>query len=76
MQLHVCYSDFETNKEILAKIRKPPTLAYCFLSLAVITFYYIYIIRTFSRMIAHNFDKEGNFIDKTEEDNQLGLKED
>lgn len=76
MQLHACYADFETNKEILATIRKPPTISYCFLSLAALTLYYMYIIRTFSRMIVHNFDKDGNFIDKTEEDNQLGLKED
>lgn len=75
LQIHGCYADFETNKELLAISRPIPTLSYCFLSLFCLTAYYIYIIWHFNRMIVHNFDKEGNLINQREEDKQLGLKE-
>ena len=56
--------DYKNNRDIIAASREPPTVAFCFGSLLVLIVYYIYVIRTFTKMIAHNFDKEGNLIQK------------
>ena len=62
--LDACYMDYKNNRDIIAASREPPTVAFCFGSLLVLIVYYIYVIRTFTKMIAHNFDKEGNLIQK------------
>jgi hypothetical protein len=68
LQLEGCYKDFVINRDLIAASRSPPTLIYCFISLAAVIIYYIFLIRKFSCFIAHNFDQEGNLIDKKNED--------
>ena len=58
-QMNACYNDFLLNKELIASTRLAPTIPFCFLSLTILTSYYIYIIYSFYRMIAHNFDRNG-----------------
>ena len=64
LQLNGCYSDFLNNKELIAASRPPPTISFCLLSVLSLAAYYVYIIRCFYKMIGHNFDCQGNLIDK------------
>lgn len=59
-QFKACYTDFVTNRELIAKTRQEPNFYICFLSLGVLISYYFYMIRSFYKMIKHNFDEEGN----------------
>jgi hypothetical protein len=63
-QFKACHDDYLTNRELIAATRDPPTYAFCFFSLLALTSYYAYVTWSFNRMIAHNFDDEGNLIDK------------
>lgn len=62
LQLNVCLADFQINRDVIAASRAPPTLSFCFLSLIFLIMYYVYVIRCFYKMIAHNFDNEGNLL--------------
>lgn len=62
LQFKACHLDFLANRDLIAATRQPPTFALCFLSLVALTAYYAYVTFQFNRMIAHNFDKEGNLI--------------
>lgn len=64
LHLEACYQDFLANKEIIKASREPPTFGFSFLSLLALIIYYIYVIRLFTKMIAHNFDEQGNLIKK------------
>lgn len=59
-QFKACHTDFVTNRELIVKTRQEPNFYICFISLAVLVSYYFYIIRSFYKMITHNFDNEGN----------------
>ena len=61
-QLDAVYDDFERNRALIVSSRPPPTVLYCFASLAVLCAYYFYMMRSFNRMIAHNFDSNGSFL--------------
>lgn len=61
-QLDAVYTDFLTNRDIIAASRPPPTFAFCFISLLAVAFFYIYIISRFYKLISHNFDEEGNAV--------------
>jgi predicted membrane channel-forming protein YqfA (hemolysin III family) len=64
LHIKACSLDYQANREIIAASRSPPTFSFCFVSLAAMVIYYVYLIRKFTQMIAHNFDKEGNLIKK------------
>lgn len=66
LQFKACHLDFLANRDIIAATRPPPTFVLCFASLIALTAYYAYVTYQFNRMIAHNFDDEGNLIKKEE----------
>lgn len=61
-QFKACHADYLANRELIAATREPPTFAFCFLSLLGLIAYYAYVTYQFNRMIAHNFDDEGNLL--------------
>ena len=67
LQLEGIYKDYLINRELIAASRDPPTLVFCFISLAAVIVFYLYLIRKFTSMINHNFDSEGNYIGVEEE---------
>jgi predicted membrane channel-forming protein YqfA (hemolysin III family) len=74
-QLNACYSDYLMNRDLIANSRQPPTFAYCFVSLFIITLCYVYVIRMFSTMVSHNFDNDGNFKNETTQfDNNINVE--
>lgn len=62
LQFKAVHLDYLANRDVIVATRAPPTFAFCFISLIALTAYYAYVTFQFNRMIAHNFDSEGNLI--------------
>lgn len=52
--------------------RQPPTFLFSFASLLIVLVYHGFVIFMFKRMIAHNFDGEGNL--KDDDDDKIVRK--
>lgn len=64
LQLEATLDDFEMNRDLIARSRPPPTFLFCFISLACVAAFNIFIVKLFNKMISHNFNKHGNIITK------------
>ena len=59
--------DYLDNRDIIAASRNPPTIYFCILPVLSLSSYYVYTIKFFYKMISHNFDRNGNFIEPKSE---------